>query len=556
MKRLKFLLLAMPFAIYGETMRQINNRITADDLRGALDHVQDVTGVNRVSIMQSIVRKWNPTVSPELERDLSDRADASLSSSEAGKIKLLISQKAAAAPRAVAPAAPNRAAQQVAAPAPIAQPVVVVQPAPAQPSAAVPAAPPLAPPLAPGIVPSAPANVPVFAAPSGPQGGVVQPQLRSVLPTRAGQPIEEYYHQAIEKLDTAIKAGNYDTAKSIVQRLAIQIAADEKELGTKENGQVAEALKERGLYPLASLKASLGNGMPRTPTEIQNYYLDTVIPLFDQAVHDNNVDQASTMLANVVIQLIKDAKTFVLSEDKLGGLIKQLRDRGLYPLTELYNTIQCVKEAKRAGTTIAACVQKRAAMPIARPEEPLKPKPQAPDQFALDAEKLMHDGNFQGALKSISAARIGSRKMLLLQILEKWDTAKNTITSKDIDDAAENLSTFDKQQVRDSMNAVESDPNAASAFALIGEGKYGEAFLLVESVKNESKAPIFLRIMDMWHNKTNPADGARLPAPIVIKGTPYTKIDRPGLRARAGQLLTPADFTLVDKVLEGIKKSE
>ena len=281
-----------------------------------------------------------------------------------------------------------------------------------------------------------------------------------------------------------------------------------------------------------------------------------IVPTYDQFIKDNNVDGATTLLANLIIQLVKDAKVFVTSEQQLVGLIKQLRDRSLYPLTELYQTVQCVKDAKQAGTPVAACVRKAGPKPITRSNEPLKPKAPVVDTFAVDAEKQISEGNFAGALKSVSAARIGNRKMLLLQILDHWDAAKSRLTSKDVIEAASNLATLDKVQVERTMAAIENDQNAATALSLIGKGEYGQAFILLGSIKTEYRLPVFLHIADMWGNTTKPANGAKLPAPVTIEGTPYSKVDYYSMYARAGQLLTGADRDWVNKTLESIKKSE
>lgn len=91
----------------------------------------------------------------------------------------------------------------------------------------------------------------------------------------------------------------------------------------------------------------------RTLRELQTYYFDMVIPAFDQAIRDYNGKQVSEMLADMVTQLTKDAKILALSENKLAGLVKRLRDRGLYPLAELHNTIQRIKDAEQANISEA-----------------------------------------------------------------------------------------------------------------------------------------------------------------------------------------------------------
>ncbi len=554
MKKLTLLMLITPVVLYGDSLQQINNRIAQHDLAGALAHTEDVSGINRIKVLQNIVKAWDPTQPAVSAEQITKRAHQSLPSAEAHKIESAVKKKLAAHPAAAAPGG-VRVPVQPQQPAPVVAPIS----APAQPSAPIPPAPPLVAeaPQEPSVpvAPEAPPAPPAAPKTSGiPKAGA---KLKSVLPARTeNESLNDYYNQAIQKYDAALKAGNHGTAKNIIQRLVFQIQNDEKELGTAEHTQIAAALHDWGLYPLHDLKASFGSGNARTLTEIQEYYLDVAIPTIDQAIQNNDVGQAVTGLANLVIQFIKDANVFVSSETQLVGILKQLRDRGLYPLTQLYQTVQCVHEAKKTGAPIAACIKKAAAQPIARPTSPLIPKGQAPDQHAVDAAQMIRQGNFAGALKSISAARIGNRKNLLLQIIERWDVAKNSVSAKEISELTNNLSTFDKQQIELSLKAVESDPNARTAFELIGKGEYGQAFILLASIKKENRLSVFERIADMWRDKTQPAKGMPLALPITIRGTPYTKVDASSMYARAGELLSGADLEIANKIVEDIKKTE
>src|SRR4029077_13183046 len=148
-------------SLYADTLQQINGYVDAGDLNRAIEHVGDVTGMQRSDILNNVIDHWSPTAMPQLARDIKDAATNWLTSAEAQKIFAAVNEKvkAVGAIRRGMPGQPG----QPGAVQPVVQPVAPSQPAhpsgPFQPivQPAVPPAPPLVPP-APPLVPAAPAG--------------------------------------------------------------------------------------------------------------------------------------------------------------------------------------------------------------------------------------------------------------------------------------------------------------------------------------------------------------------------------------------------------------